>query len=500
MRRSRVGIVIVSILLALGFLVTPASKNGRNLVRAGDSNNLVSDAAFIDTGLMSSSDIQTFLNARGGFLKDFSEGGRSAAQIIYDAAHGYNQASGTANDIVINAATGTVSPRVILVTLQKEQGLLTMPNRNDGSLRAAMGYGCPDSGGCNPTFAGFTNQVEWGAWQLRYNYEAAFKDEAWRTKWYGSQGFAAKPGYVGQAVSIDNQNITFANAATASLYRYTPHIQSFATLFNLYFVPYAHSFVNQNAYPSLANGDAYNFVVRVKNTGSATWQKGVVNLGTSHSRDRVPPFTRESNAGAASGWLSPNRITMQESSVAPGETATYSFWMRNDNMTPGMYREHFQLVADGTGWMEDYGIYWDVKVLNAVEAAAQQYTHQFMWEDAYPTLARGESYNFILTVRNTGRATWQKGSVNVGTDRDRDRITPFLRESGNGSASGWISPNRITMQEGSVAPGATATFSFWMQAPSNMTPGTYREYFRLVADGADTWMENYGIYWDVIVR
>jgi len=28
----------------------------------------------------------------------------------------------------------------------------------------------------------------------------------------------------------------------------------------------------------------------------------------------------------------------------------------------GTYREYFQLVADGVGWMTDYGIYWAVRV------------------------------------------------------------------------------------------------------------------------------------------
>ncbi|MCL5794919.1 MAG: hypothetical protein M1338_00975, partial [Patescibacteria group bacterium] len=68
-----------------------------------------------------------------------------------------------------------------------------------------------------------------------------------------------------------------------------------------------------------------------------------------------------------------------------------------------------------------------------------------------------------------------------------------------GHPSGWTGPNRILMQEESVAPGGIATFSFWMSAPADKPSGTYKEYFRVVADGVG-WLEDYGIFWDVTVN
>jgi hypothetical protein len=123
---------------------------------------------------------------------------------------------------------------------------------------------------------------------------------------------------------------------------------------------YAHSYVTQNAHPTLANGSSYNFTLTVRNTGAQTWSRNTVRLGTARDRDRTPRFLREGDG--PSGWIAPNRIQMQESSVAPGETATFSFWMKNNGQPSGTYREYFQLVADGVGWMEDYGIYWDVRI------------------------------------------------------------------------------------------------------------------------------------------
>ncbi|MCX6809682.1 MAG: hypothetical protein NTZ65_02975, partial [Candidatus Berkelbacteria bacterium] len=60
--------------------------------------------------------------------------------------------------------------------------------------------------------------------------------------------------------------------------------------------------------------------------------------------------------------LAPQRVYLQEDSVAPGGTGHFTFWMKNDNVSPGTHREYFRLVADGITWMEDYGIYWEINV------------------------------------------------------------------------------------------------------------------------------------------
>jgi hypothetical protein len=100
--------------------------------------------------------------------------------------------------------------------------------------------------------------------------------------------------------------------------------------------------------------------VILRNTGTATWTQDVVHLGTSRDRDRVPNFLRQGTG--PSGWTSPNRVKMQEQSVAPGYTATFSFWMQNEWTPSGTFNEYFQPVADGIGWLEDYGIYWGVRI------------------------------------------------------------------------------------------------------------------------------------------
>lgn len=259
---------------------------------------------------------------------------------------------------------------------------------------------------------------------------------------------------------------------------------------------YTYSTVSQNVSPTLIPSDSYRFEVKIKNTGDTIWKRGKVNLGTDDPQDRITGFIREDRVNHnASGWYYYNRILMQESSVGPGATATFSFYMTVPNgMSPGVYVEHFRPVADGITWMADRNIHWNIIIKSAAESY-KPYT--VTYQSGYPTLSPGQGNKFTLKIRNDGSSTWKRGKVNLAPDRPEDRITGFLREGGN--PSGWIYYNRIYLVENQVAPGKIGTFQFWMKPPPGMASGTYHEYFRPVADGV-TWMEDKGIYWDITVR
>ena len=122
---------------------------------AGD---IISDANFYNATALTEGEIQAFLDSKIGTCGNtsclnvltatvasrgvvldpldstkvrcnaFTGGTLSAAQIIYNA----------------QVACG-ISAEVLLVTLQKEQGLVTSRAPSAGALNAAMGYACPDS-------------------------------------------------------------------------------------------------------------------------------------------------------------------------------------------------------------------------------------------------------------------------------------------------------------------------------------------------------------------
>lgn len=203
-------------------------------IAAGTQHNIISNEHFLDINSMSAADIQSFLSARGSYLAGYSDGGRSAAQIIYDAAHGKYEAAGDWNGISINESTGTVNPEVILVFLQKEQSLISTSTYDAWKMTASMGYFCyagvtgdDNDNNCKDIYEGFTKQVENGAWQLRYNYEAAARDATWWNTYYPGQTRYR----VGDTITAgtsrtppDSYQVTLTNQATASCYRYTPYV------------------------------------------------------------------------------------------------------------------------------------------------------------------------------------------------------------------------------------------------------------------------------------
>ncbi len=464
-----------------------------------DPGNIIDYTSFVSIDTMSVADIQAFLVAKGSGLAAYTEGGRTAAQIIWDASHGYGDASGTINGITINTTTGTVNPRVILVTLQKEQSLITTAVPTQAALNTAMGYGCPDSGGCNATYKGFTKQVEWAAWQFRYNTERA-------------NGLASDY-QVGQTMTFANtlspysppptQAVTIKTAPTAGLYRYTPHVYNgnynFWKFYRQWFASWQGEIVSKTSDKTLGNTESALFEVKVKNTGDSVWQQGAVNLGTAKSFDRISPFMHEDQVGHnPSGWLSDNRIAFQEASVAPGQIATFGFYYTVPaTMAAGTYAEAFNVVAEGFTWFDSLDISWTIRVVSLAEA----YQAQLINKSNNPTVVAGDSTGFEVSFLNTGYVTWKQGTFNLGTDRLQDRVPRFIRDDQtNHNPSGWVAANRIQLLQPLVAPGSVGTFRFYYTAPGTLPAGTYREHFRPVAEGVK-WMGDatFDMSWDIRV-
>lgn len=177
--------------------------------------NLLDDGVFINNDAMSLADIQSFLVAKNSVLANYSWGGKSAASWIYNESQEHQ-----------------INPQVLLVTLQKEQSLITSSSASQNTLDCAMGYGAsPSCAAMLADYRGFGNQVGGAAYMMRYNFNLG----------RGPSGAS-----VGQRVAIQTYswqdgftNIYLSNYATAVLYRYTPYIYNgnynFYNLFRSYF-------------------------------------------------------------------------------------------------------------------------------------------------------------------------------------------------------------------------------------------------------------------------
>jgi len=396
-----------------GFLSQSASALSGSEFNAA---NIIDDSVFFNRGSMSVGDIQAFLNAKvpvcdtngtqpyagttraaygasRGYpapytcLKDYSQavpaksadaycsggissGTKSAAQIIYDVS----QACG-------------VSPKVLIVLLQKEQSLITDDWPWSIQYRSATGYGCPDTAECDSAYYGYFNQVYNAARQhQRYIVQADYFNFA-----------AGRTSYVqyNPNAGCGGSNVGIQNHATAGLYNYTPYQPNYAALANLYGTgdgcsaygnrnfwrmfndwfgsvrgaAYSWQWASQYAYTdaskttprSLTNmrvGEKAYVGFTARNTGNVTWTNSGANplrVGT------LSPIERTSSFSNDSGWLGASRpAAMKESSVAPGAIGTFEFWITANS--PGAFNERFGLLAEGRTWLNDVGLSYGIQV------------------------------------------------------------------------------------------------------------------------------------------
>src|SRR5881396_938700 len=128
----------------------------------------------------------------------------------------------------------------------------------------------------------------------------------------------------------------------------------------------------QSGYPTLCPGARSTATVAYFNSGSQGWVSGrlgeVAYLGTWDSepgQDRASPLGGDgTNGSPATGWPRYNRIAIQPAPyVGPGQVAWFQFTIQAP-AEPGFYRLYLRPLIEGATWMEDFGVFWLVTVLN----------------------------------------------------------------------------------------------------------------------------------------
>jgi len=235
-------LIILILFLASTFAVLVPKKVGAVTGTDWKPGRIIDDAIFFNKDSMNTTQIQQFLNAKVpvcdtnhnasfwlyGYwnappytcIKDYSENGKSAAQIIWEAGQNYG-----------------INPQVLLVILQRESAIITDTWAAPWQYKRATGYRCPDSAlgtdvdanqnGCYDQYESFTAQVNGAAYRLRdyvnnpysYNFQAGVtRNILWNV---ASTNCGSAPVY------IETQG-------TAALYNYTPYQPNQAALNNLY--------------------------------------------------------------------------------------------------------------------------------------------------------------------------------------------------------------------------------------------------------------------------
>ena len=227
---------IFPILALILIIILLSTKNTSAAPVAGfQAGRIIDDIIFTNIGSMSVEQIQTFLNSKVPVcdnwgtngstptsrrdyvlslgetlplkcLKEYTENGKTSAQIIYDAAQEYK-----------------INPQVLIVLLQKEQALVTDDWPVSGQYRTATGYGCPDGAPCDAEYFGFTNQVRWSARMFR----AILNDSP---TWYTPYELGDNYIQYNPSSSCGGTTVNIQNRATQALYNYTPYQPNDAAL------------------------------------------------------------------------------------------------------------------------------------------------------------------------------------------------------------------------------------------------------------------------------
>lgn len=114
-----------------------------------------------------------------------------------------------------------------------------------------------------------------------------------------------------------------------------------------------------------------------------------------------------------------------------------------------------------------------------------------MIETQAVSVERNGTTQVTIAYQNNSNVTWFSNTsgckgvvVQLGTTHELDRASAFMNRN---AQSGWTDTNRISMTTPRVDPGATAMFTFTLQAPSQEE--AYREMFGIVIPGV-TWIDN----------
>ena len=197
------------------------------------AGNIISDQNFFDGNAMSQDQIQSFLNSQIGSCENtlclnVLRINTTTTTLAFGTCATYpGEANESAARMIYKVQQAcSISAKVLLVTLQKEQGLVTSKAPTETELRKALGQGCPDTAQCDSAYYGFFMQVYSAARQFA---------------WYGNPEGSHTSIKVGQSNAVQfhpkaacgSSNVVIENRATAALYYYTPYQPNAAALANL---------------------------------------------------------------------------------------------------------------------------------------------------------------------------------------------------------------------------------------------------------------------------
>jgi hypothetical protein len=243
---ARFIIVVLLTSLLVPVTATLSATSARALAGSDfDPGYIISDQEFFAADSMTVEEIQSFLErvsvscSAGYYCADTVVMPRATTPRSPDRyCNGYASRSGeTVATIVYKVAKSCgINPKVLLVMLQKEQGLFGYRTTAADAMvsmykyRAAMGFACPDTAACDERYYGFDNQVYSAARQLQVYTQ---HPTSWNYRVGANSIYYHPNSWVISPPKCGRLSVTIRNQATANLYIYTPYTPNAAALSNL---------------------------------------------------------------------------------------------------------------------------------------------------------------------------------------------------------------------------------------------------------------------------
>jgi hypothetical protein len=267
---------------------------------------------------------------------------------------------------------------------------------------------------------------------------------------------------------------------------------------------YAAKYVSQSISDpvSVEAGTVKEVVVKIKNTGTATWYSNGNNFVSAYTVN--PNYHKSVFAGAL--WVGKDQPVKISGTTKPGQPAEIKIKLYAPAKT-GDYKEYFYLAAENKTWIKSSYFYLKIKVVPAKSLANSQtaagtadavgnsgagqqdeaslvnkeYQSNLLAFTARKIEATGgQQVHFIVRYLNNGTIAWKNylwqeaGSLAVG-DLNIASVSKISIAD-----SSWLSVNKIKTETRAVAPGEPLEIAFDFRAPAKK--GEYTARFQLTAN------------------
>jgi predicted secreted protein len=210
-------------------------------------------------------------------------------------------------------------------------------------------------------------------------------------------------------------------------------------------------FASQTFLTFMVANQNYDVSVTMKNTGTTIWTPGNYFLGSQNPADNL-------------NWGT-NRLNLPYT-VNPGDSVTFAF-KATAPFSNGTFNMQWRMFRAGSGYFGNPTLSVPVLVQVRGNAAA------FVSQNVPGTMTTGQRYTVSITMRNAGTNTWTIDKKHrLGSQNPTDNFTWGLARAYLGA---------------SVLPGATYTFTFGINAPTNA--GVYDFQWRMIQEAVEIFGE-----------